>query len=88
MTEVFAQEVTDNNDINSSNTTTVYYEDGFAVRYFPNGTEFHFGTGLNPTGDVPAKPQNTYFYPNGTSTADGVYVISHQCFEDLSCITC
>ena len=71
----------------SADTVAVIFEDGSGIIFFENGTELHTGQGLNPTGSVPLHPQNTYFYPNGTTSADNITMLWHQCFEDNSCQT-
>jgi hypothetical protein len=48
------------------------FEDNTYVESYSDGGTRHTGQGLNPLGSEPFKPQWTWYYPNGTSSADGV----------------
>jgi hypothetical protein len=64
-----------------------YFEDKTAIVVFQNLTELHIGQGLNPTGSLPLNPKGTYLYPNGSSGADNITMLWHQCYPDNSCKT-
>jgi hypothetical protein len=55
---------------------TQCFEDNTCVESYSDASTRHTGQGHNPIGSVPFKPQGTCYYPNGTYSADRLYVES------------